>query len=917
MIAGGSRASLPIAPGDVLADRYVVDRLLGTGGFSAVYLVNDTVLKDQRALKVVIAGEGKAANASEQILHEFKLQEKITDTGHIVRSDDPRPCEYKGLSLVLLPMPFADGGSLRQWLAGHPDVVKRQEAALKLFQEACQGAKAIHDAGLVHLDVKPENILLVDGKAKLTDFGIGRYADSRFAKNPDQLVRQGVGTPRYMSPEQFRVARQQDVGPASDIYSLGLVLYELLDGAPPFDGTPSELREKHLSVAPLPLKDRAALWWPVVERCLAKEPQRRYPSVQHLLTDLQRAAEGAALSVDVACPACRHINANKRRQDCENCHADLGGLFRECPKCLRRNRLDLEQCEGCGFAIAAHYLYQQRKQTVAQLKDEDPVEAIELLETMLRAGASDEEAALIKSLRQTLTKIQPWITEAGKAGVSGQPEQAVKLWRKVLTAVPRHRSALAQIELLDALLKDVSEQRDRAIALMDQAEFDDADRLLQACLERIPNHQTIRELLEAARTRATKYPPLLEAASAAETQKALREALGQVDAALAQAPESPAALNLKKRVSSAITQGKDLVEQARELLKCAEFDVAQRCVEEIEHLQADQEDVTGLRNAVAKTRKEYEKAKDDAEQARREHDLEKAAKRIARALQLCPDSPAAQATFKSVQEDQDTANELVKSAQAATKAALFSDAEQALGRVLGLWPSAPGLQAASQALAEVRGPYAAQLERARQAEREDRLSEASDACAQALKLCPKSAEAKALQKSIRLSEEANDARRREKEDRARARREKAKNAAATSGKIIAALAALAVVVCCAVLFWRWLNATAFPWLAARNKSWVCANVVLLGIAAVVHGARDTSFYQQVFSDFSNRDPNRHGRSMFVMALILGLVCGVPAAGLGALLMYIGVLTPAHSIAVGLVACMGLGVAALLHALFVP
>jgi len=241
---------IPVMPGDILEGRYEIIEPLGKGGFSSVYRVQDTVLHEDMALKIMVADEGIAHNTTDQLIHEFKLQQSINDLSHIVKTHDPRPCTYKGLSLLLLPMELADGGSLRQWLMEHQDSDQRQSTGLQLFRQACLGVKAIHGAGLVHLDIKPENILLVAGKAKIADFGLGRYGASQFAQNPDQLLRQGIGTPQYMSPEQFQVSRQKEVGPASDIYSLGIILFELLDSSLPFDGDRGELHKKHLHTSP-------------------------------------------------------------------------------------------------------------------------------------------------------------------------------------------------------------------------------------------------------------------------------------------------------------------------------------------------------------------------------------------------------------------------------------------------------------------------------------------------------------------------------------------------------------------------------------------------------------------------------------------------------------------------------------------
>jgi len=243
--AVGLEVDIPITPGDVLGERYRIIKRLGKGGFGSVYQVDDIDLKRQIALKIVVAGEGRAQRATEQLIHEFNLREKINNTAHVIKAQDPRTCVYKGLSLILLPMELADGDNLRKWLLQNQDTDKRIKTGIEFFKQACLGIKAIHDASLVHLDIKPENILLVDGKIKIADFGIGRFGANQFGNNPEQLLRQGIGTPQYMSPEQFKVARQKDIGPKSDIYSLGIVLFEILDGNLPFDGTPIELRDKH------------------------------------------------------------------------------------------------------------------------------------------------------------------------------------------------------------------------------------------------------------------------------------------------------------------------------------------------------------------------------------------------------------------------------------------------------------------------------------------------------------------------------------------------------------------------------------------------------------------------------------------------------------------------------------------------
>ena len=282
---------LPIVVGEKLSNKYRIIQELDKGGFGSVYEVDDTELNERIALKIVVDQEGKEHRACEQILREFKLRKKVSDITFILKTQDPRSCEYKGLSLVLLPMELADGGSMRQWLRHNRDIKERRTMALEFFKQACLGVKAMHDAEILHLDIKPENILLVDGKAKIADFGVGRYEAAQFTDNPEQPLRQGIGTPQYMSPEQFQGDGQKELGPSSDIYSLGIVLYESLTGSLPFDGTRNQLRQKHLHDAPVEIKGISAKYWSIISRCLAKKADDRYFSIDQLNSDLDHAAQ--------------------------------------------------------------------------------------------------------------------------------------------------------------------------------------------------------------------------------------------------------------------------------------------------------------------------------------------------------------------------------------------------------------------------------------------------------------------------------------------------------------------------------------------------------------------------------------------------------------------------------------------------
>ncbi len=755
----GFGIDISINEGDVLdeSDRYKVRKPLGVGGFGSVYAVHDSYIDEEMALKVVVAaeGEGRAQRAAEQILHEFKLRKRIDDTSHIIKAEDPRPCEYKNLSLILLPMELADGGSMRNWLSANKDVEKRRKQGLELFKQACLGVKALHDAGLVHLDIKPENILLVEGKAKITDFGIGRFAGSGFESNPNQLLRQGVGTPQYMSPEQFHTARQKDIGSVSDIYSLGLVLYEILDGSLPFDGSPTELREKHLHTPPKPLAGTVEKWWAVVARCLAKDPPKRYPDIERLIKDLDRTAQGAAVSVDVSCPKCGYINANPAARICEKCQVALDSLFRSCPVCARDVRLDIDNCPGCGAGVAAHYLLLHRKELVGKLKDEDPIEAIDILETILRdnAGNFQEQAVeLIRELRQKQSQISVLIVSAGEQAAAGNTQDAIEAWRRVLKVIPRHRIAGDKIQELESLLKTYDDNRSKALDLMDKAEFKKADSLLQKCLEIIPASNEAKEELDNCRKRLGKYSAAFEKTKSLHKKKLLVEAADCIKVALAEAPKSSETIKLKNELAKIAQQTGNLLSKVRQQIKKAEFADAKNNISNIEELQVDLEGVDTIKADLPKTRKSYNRAFEDAESAQKAGDLSKAAGDVKKALKLCPDSGTAKSLSGKINNDREKAKLFVEAANDCMDTAQFNDSDRKLQEAKAIWPNIKGLDKTKQKLSETREKYTSHIETARQFQSDKDLQNALDTVNRALALCPDSQEAASLVDSIQNSQ---------------------------------------------------------------------------------------------------------------------------------------------------------------------
>jgi hypothetical protein len=257
--------TLPVAAG-LLAGRYDVRRRLGRGAVKEVYLARDRRLDRDVALAIVVGGGGDDA-ARARVAREAQATGRLGDHPNIITVYDSG--EHDGVPyLVLRAM---DGGSLADLLARERPSIPE---AIRLGSEIAAALAHAHAHGVIHRDVKPDNVwLTADGDAALGDFGIA-HVDGAHRLTTEGSV---IGTLRYLSPEQ---ARGEAVSPASDLYALGITLYELLTGRTPFtDPDPSALLAQHLVSPPQPPSDHEPAIPPALERLvldlLAKRPEDR------------------------------------------------------------------------------------------------------------------------------------------------------------------------------------------------------------------------------------------------------------------------------------------------------------------------------------------------------------------------------------------------------------------------------------------------------------------------------------------------------------------------------------------------------------------------------------------------------------------------------------------------------------------
>jgi len=279
--------------GTLVAGRYRLLRPLGSGGMGTVYLAEDRVLARQVAIKTIRPELSASEEVRARIKRECLLHAALGVHPHIVTLYDSIE-EHGHLSLV---MEYFAGETLAARLADQSACSEMAPLiAVDIVRQVLRGLEAIHGAGIVHRDIKTANILLQQSSdggvlAKLTDFGIARTAlEDEALTRLTVLDGQGPGTPAYMAPERIDPQRFGTIGPAADLYAVGVILFELLTGRPPFTGTMTEIFSGHL--VQLPALERLPASLPeqcrlLLQTALAKQAEARYPQAAAFLAALE------------------------------------------------------------------------------------------------------------------------------------------------------------------------------------------------------------------------------------------------------------------------------------------------------------------------------------------------------------------------------------------------------------------------------------------------------------------------------------------------------------------------------------------------------------------------------------------------------------------------------------------------------
>jgi thiol-disulfide isomerase/thioredoxin len=539
----GPAPAAPELPGEVVAvPGYEIIERLGKGGMGVVYRARQLGLNRTVALKMILnaeyAGDDDRRRFQVEAEAIARLQHPNVVTVHEVGECRGRP--YFSLE-------HCGGGSLAQKLEAGP-----WEAlpAAQLVETIARAIHAAHGVGIVHRDLKPGNILLKeDGTPKVADFGLARRLDQQGKTQSGAIM----GTPSYMSPEQAG-GKSKEIGPASDVYALGAILYELLTGRPPFraasdldtvlqviGGEPVPVRRLQPKV-PRDLET-------VCHKCLEKDPKKRYSSALALAEDLRRFQAGEPVTARPIRPWARGWRWCKRNPTVASLGAalllTLGGAVIVTLLLVARANFHAAQArekEQQEAQVRANFdlleeLTMDLDQRLAAMSGTDQVRlellkaAIQVSDRMLEKGPNDPTARRQKA-RCYVAIGNVWLEVLGLPGAEEAYTKAVDLQQQLVADFPGQPQYLADLALTwsgrarlfaaEKQYRHAEEAYDKAIALHDQV-------LAQGAPQK-------QDHLRAARYRFERGNLLEESQQPQEAEKAYREALAMQEKIVAEGP---------------------------------------------------------------------------------------------------------------------------------------------------------------------------------------------------------------------------------------------------------------------------------------------------------------------------------------------------------------------------------------------
>ncbi len=625
---------------------YEVLRELGVGGMSRVFLARQRSLGRLVAIKLMRASGDEREQVEKRFLLEGRTMARLPHRNIAAIYDIvQRP------DATYIAMEFLEGGTLSDRMRGGLSLAE----AVAITVQLAQALQFAHDQGVIHRDLKPSNVMFRDPQTPvLTDFGIARQRDTESMR----LTQTGmlIGTPTYMSPEQIQ---GHEVDGRSDLYSLGVMFYELLTGQPPFRGeTPVSVLMAHLTQKPPPLPEQFAAFQPVIDRCLAKDPKDRYSSVREFIRALKSIVlSSQTLMATLASDPDLTASEQLRALGFSISHPAIGDVERAAEEAKRAIRSGDRR---------AWWRRLGRRPLLPWLAAAAVLAGLAVGVWYVASGGSRLPPEVLTLVERSIARADQWIEEGR---LTEPPERnALAELETVARLAPNH-PALAErrARLADALAE-------RVLALAAAGEGGRAALLLshfRALAAGSPREQELEAAVAAANEREAAekiQDALIEAAERALAEGDLDTALAKFAEAAGQIPEEPRvriglerlARSLLAPVEQALSEGRP--DQALALL---------------EELRAPVVETNAYREVAARLRL----ARDQRDQARRALELgTRLREQIAARRWLAEEGDSAVATLLEVRRSGLDARPEFARMAAEVASALQREAEAALRR---------------------------------------------------------------------------------------------------------------------------------------------------------------------------------------------------------------------------------------------
>ncbi len=391
--------------------KYRISRLVGRGGTGSVYEAEDLELRRRVALKILRPEVVGTQATVQRFFREASIAAQFQHPGIAPVYDVGTAENEAGPPLHFIAMAYVEGRTLAALLA---EARPAPDEALRLLEDIALAVAYAHSKGVVHRDLKPQNVMIdAGGRVQLMDFGLAHASFFSVDLTKSQAV---LGTPLYMAPEQV-AGRVREIGPATDVYALGTMMYECLAGAPPFDGaTVAELFHKILHVDPPALRSRnpaiGADAEAACQKAMEKRPERRYPGPAELAEDLGRLRRREPVSVRAS-----------------------GVLGRWSRRIRRRPLAVLAAAGALLFLLAGAVLVVpslRRAQDELGRKDRELVaEGRRRAEALLDAVLNARRAGHLEKLRERAGELESLCTDlAARAPAAGEPQHLLGRLRR-------------------------------------------------------------------------------------------------------------------------------------------------------------------------------------------------------------------------------------------------------------------------------------------------------------------------------------------------------------------------------------------------------------------------------------------------------------------------------------------------------